>query len=170
MWKRLEHQNIVPLLGITSYPLQLISEWMSGGDLTEYIRKHPEADRLGLVVIPPVVFDPTLTPATSCLTLLRAFAFSTPATLFMVISREYVIEPSPVLPLHSHVSSRISLWTTLAAHGSRILALPRSLKTWIRCEAPRRNRVIPHDGLHQRSYSRRGRTARKRTCSPLRWS
>jgi len=77
VWKRLEHQNIVPLLGITSNPLQLISEWMSGGDLTEYTRKHPEADPLGLVAVPPIVFDPTLTTATSCLTSLKAFTFST---------------------------------------------------------------------------------------------
>ena len=49
MWKRLAHPNIVPLLCITSTPLQLISEWMPGGVLTEYIGHHPEADLLGLV-------------------------------------------------------------------------------------------------------------------------
>ena len=49
MWKHLKHQNIVPLLGITVTPFQLISDWMSGGDLTGYIKKHPDADRLGLV-------------------------------------------------------------------------------------------------------------------------
>ena len=30
-------------------PLQLISNWMSGGDLPEYIEKHSNADRPGLV-------------------------------------------------------------------------------------------------------------------------
>ena len=50
MWKRLVHPNIVPLLGVTTSPrLQLISEWMSGGDLLAYIKAHPDADRLGLV-------------------------------------------------------------------------------------------------------------------------
>jgi len=49
------HPNIVPLLGITTTPLQLISNWMPGGDLLEYIKKNPDADRLGLVGIPPVV-------------------------------------------------------------------------------------------------------------------
>ena len=49
MWKRLVHENIVPLLGITTNPLQLISEWMSGGHLTEYIGKYPNANRLSLV-------------------------------------------------------------------------------------------------------------------------
>ena len=58
MWKRLEHENIVPLFGITSNPLQLVSDWMPGGDLIEYIKKHPDADRLGLVGVDSVVFDP----------------------------------------------------------------------------------------------------------------
>ena len=58
MWKRLGHKNIVPLLGITPNPLQLISEWMTGGDLTEYIKKHPGIDRLGLVNTPAVVVAP----------------------------------------------------------------------------------------------------------------
>jgi len=56
MWKRLTHSNIVPLLGITITPLQLISNWMSGGHLPEYLRENPGADRLGLVGIPPVAF------------------------------------------------------------------------------------------------------------------
>ena len=62
VWKRLEHRNIVPLLGITSNPLQLVSEWMTGGDLTEYINKYPDADRISLVSAPAVVFDPMFTP------------------------------------------------------------------------------------------------------------
>ena len=80
MWKRLEHKNIVPLLGITSDPLQLVSNWMPGGDLTEYIKKHPDADRLGLVSLNYVVFDLTLIPPVSCLMLPKAFTFFTPAT------------------------------------------------------------------------------------------
>ena len=48
-WKHLEHPNIVPLLGVTIDPPQLISDWMSGGNLTEYITNNPEADRLRLV-------------------------------------------------------------------------------------------------------------------------
>ena len=48
MWKRLTHPNVVPLLGVTVTPFQLVSDWMSGGDLPDYI-KHPNADRLGLV-------------------------------------------------------------------------------------------------------------------------
>ena len=80
MWKRLKHKNIVPLLGITPSPLQLISEWIPSGDLTEYLKKNPDADRLGLVGVPPAAFDPALTSATRYLTLPKAFTFSTPAT------------------------------------------------------------------------------------------
>ena len=54
VWKQLRHQNIVPLLGITPAPLQLVSEWMAGGDITTYIAKCPHAHRLCLVgVFPP---------------------------------------------------------------------------------------------------------------------
>ena len=61
VWKHLKHKNIVPLLGITSAPLRLISEWVSGGDLTEYIRMHPDTDRLRLVGVLPPVLDDVLT-------------------------------------------------------------------------------------------------------------
>ena len=80
MWKHLTHPNIVPFFGITPVPLQLISEWMPGGDLTEYIKDHPGADRLGLVGLPPAEFDPMLTPATSCLMSPMGFTTSTPVT------------------------------------------------------------------------------------------
>ena len=49
MWKRLEHQNIVPFLGATVTPLQLVSVWMAGGELLEYIEKNPSVHRLSLV-------------------------------------------------------------------------------------------------------------------------
>lgn len=62
MWKHLSHQNIVPFLGITSTPLQLISEWIPNGNLTEYIKRHPDADRLGLVGVLHPVLDHSLTP------------------------------------------------------------------------------------------------------------
>jgi len=60
MWKRLTHPNIVPLLGITLTPLQLVSEWVSGGTLPNYISRHPDADRVELVGVHPVVFIPSL--------------------------------------------------------------------------------------------------------------
>jgi serine/threonine protein kinase len=48
-WKHLTHPNIVPLLGATVDPPQLISDRMPGGDLTEYISTHPDTDRTSLV-------------------------------------------------------------------------------------------------------------------------
>jgi serine/threonine protein kinase len=80
VWNRLKHKNIVPLLGITPSPLQLVSDWMPGGDLREYIKKYPDADRFGLVGVPPVAFDPTLIPVASYVMLPKAFASSTRAT------------------------------------------------------------------------------------------
>ena len=62
LWKNLEHPNIVPLLGITSAPLQIISEWMPGGNLTGYIKKYSGADRLGLVGGPPPVLGGVFIP------------------------------------------------------------------------------------------------------------
>jgi len=80
VWKRLEHRSIVPLLGITSTPLQLISEWMPGGDLTGYVKKYPGADRCGLVSTSAVIFGLILTPATSYSMSQRVFTFSIPIT------------------------------------------------------------------------------------------
>jgi len=49
VWKRLEHPNIVPLLGVTVAPLQLVSVRMAGGEILEYIERNPSTDRLSLV-------------------------------------------------------------------------------------------------------------------------
>ena len=54
-WKHLGHPNIVSLLGITitAPPFQLVSDWISGENLTEYIGNNPGTDELGLVSHPP---------------------------------------------------------------------------------------------------------------------
>ena len=62
MWKRLKHKNVVLFLGITPTPLQVISKWMSSENLTEYIKKHPDANRRLLVGAPVDVSDLGLTP------------------------------------------------------------------------------------------------------------
>lgn len=54
VWKRLTHPNILPLLGTTITPLQLVSDWMPGGDLPSYLKKNPNADQVGLVGVLPV--------------------------------------------------------------------------------------------------------------------
>ena len=48
-WQRLNHTNIVPFLGCTLDPPQLVSVWMLGGGLMEYINERPEKNRLALV-------------------------------------------------------------------------------------------------------------------------
>ena len=67
MWKYLQHPNILPLLGATINPPQLISALMSSGDLSEYIEKSPDADRLRLVgvlvraaIIPRLLCPPAI--------------------------------------------------------------------------------------------------------------
>ena len=62
MSKHLTHPNIVPLLGVTTEPLELISKWMSGGELPEYIMRQPNADRLALVCFVSTMTPRALTP------------------------------------------------------------------------------------------------------------
>ena len=49
IWKRLRHPNIVSFIGVTTKPLQMVSEWMPNGTLTKYVEKNPDADRIALV-------------------------------------------------------------------------------------------------------------------------
>jgi serine/threonine protein kinase len=62
MSKYLEHPNIVPFLGVNTDPLELISDWMPGGDLPGYIANHPNVDRLSLVGVPYNPLCETLIP------------------------------------------------------------------------------------------------------------
>ena len=61
VWKYLAHQNVVPLLGVTTEPIQLVSGWISDVDLTRYVTNHPGADRLSLVGVPSTVLCDVLT-------------------------------------------------------------------------------------------------------------
>lgn len=56
MWKFLQHPNILPLTGVTMSEtrFEMVSEWMKNGNISEFIRKHPKADRIKLVR-PPFV-------------------------------------------------------------------------------------------------------------------
>lgn len=51
VWKRLMHPNVVRFLGVTTTPLQIVSEWMPNGTLLEFMRVNPSVDRMGLVRI-----------------------------------------------------------------------------------------------------------------------
>ena len=55
IWKYLKHPNVLPLLGVTTTPPQLISKWVSGGNLPGYVQQHPDADQLRLVGVPSLV-------------------------------------------------------------------------------------------------------------------
>jgi hypothetical protein len=61
--KHLKHPNIVPLLGATIDPFELISDWMPGGDLITYTTMHPDADKISLVSIPSTALRYKLTPS-----------------------------------------------------------------------------------------------------------
>ncbi|KAF9647772.1 kinase-like protein [Thelephora ganbajun] len=49
VWKRIHHPNIVPFHGATLKPLQLVSDWMEYGNLMEFLKERPKANRLGLL-------------------------------------------------------------------------------------------------------------------------
>ena len=51
MRKRLQHPNIVPFIGALTetLPLKIVCEWMEHGKITEYVRQHPNVDRVDLV-------------------------------------------------------------------------------------------------------------------------
>ena len=63
MWKSLKHPNILPLLGATISPSQLVSALMPAGDLSKYLQKNPDTNRIGLVgvdlvALPLIAFSP----------------------------------------------------------------------------------------------------------------
>ena len=48
-WAWLDHPNILQCFGITVNPLQVVTEWVPNGNVIEYVRTHPNADRVCLV-------------------------------------------------------------------------------------------------------------------------
>ena len=54
MWSALRHPNVLPLLGATMIGTQhvMVSEWMTNGNINEFVKAHPDADRLRLVSFP----------------------------------------------------------------------------------------------------------------------
>jgi len=89
VWKRLEHPNVVPLLGVTTAPLQLVSVWMPGGELLEYIERNPSADRLSLVGFHRTTLDGGLN-LLRYLMLRTVLATSTPTVSSTVILKGFV--------------------------------------------------------------------------------
>ncbi|KAF9789176.1 kinase-like domain-containing protein [Thelephora terrestris] len=51
VWKHLDHPNIVPFKGVTFDPLQLVSKWIPGGELKEYVvRGSSQANLISLLL------------------------------------------------------------------------------------------------------------------------
>jgi serine/threonine protein kinase len=50
MWRCLRHPNIVPFIGTSEhFPVSLVSEWMTGGTVTAFLRGCPDWERSLLV-------------------------------------------------------------------------------------------------------------------------
>ena len=51
MWKSLRHPNVVSLLGITmgNGQFAMVSEWMTNGNINEFVRVRKDANRFELV-------------------------------------------------------------------------------------------------------------------------
>ena len=62
MWKFLRHPNVLPLVGVTMSETRftMISGWMENGDINEFVKAHPDVDRLELVGSPLEVSHPSL--------------------------------------------------------------------------------------------------------------
>ena len=51
MWKSLQHPNVLPLVGVTMSETQfaMVSDWMANGNINDFVKAHPDANRLELV-------------------------------------------------------------------------------------------------------------------------
>ena len=51
MWRALRHPNVLPLIGVMMSETQfaMISDWMVNGNVNEFVKAHPDANRLKLV-------------------------------------------------------------------------------------------------------------------------
>ena len=51
LWKQFGHPNLLPLLGTTKtvHTLMMVSEWMEGGTIMDFVTAFPETNRLKLV-------------------------------------------------------------------------------------------------------------------------
>jgi len=50
-WKTLRHPNVLPLIGVMMSETQfaMISDWMVNGNINDFVKAHPDANRLELV-------------------------------------------------------------------------------------------------------------------------
>jgi len=53
-WKALNHPNVLPLLGVmvTEDRFAMVSEWMTNGNINQFVAAHRDANRFELVGSP----------------------------------------------------------------------------------------------------------------------
>ena len=53
-WKTLRHPNVLPLLGVTMTETEfaMVSEWMSNGNINQFVTERQDANRFELVGSP----------------------------------------------------------------------------------------------------------------------
>ena len=53
-WKSLRHPNVLPLLGVTmaGNQLAMVSEWMTNGNINQFVSTHRNVNRFDLVSHP----------------------------------------------------------------------------------------------------------------------
>ena len=72
VWKGLRHPNILPVLGVTmdGYRLVMVSEWLECENINEFVKEHPDKNRLELVGFSlrslPSLFADTFVTAVAC--------------------------------------------------------------------------------------------------------
>ena len=50
-WKALRHPNVLPLVGVmvTEDRFAMVSEWMTNGNINQFVKARPDANRFELV-------------------------------------------------------------------------------------------------------------------------
>ena len=50
-WKTLRHPNVLPLIGMmmSETHFAMISDWMVNGNINDFVKAHPDANRFALV-------------------------------------------------------------------------------------------------------------------------
>lgn len=71
VWRHFSHPNVLPVLGVSPklFPLCIVSEWMTNGNIMDFTSEHPEVNRLRLVrsisASLPQFLDPEVHPKLS---------------------------------------------------------------------------------------------------------